>query len=214
MKILWISDSPDNKISTGYATATRLLAVELMNRGHTFVFGVQGSYEVGIRDIQVGKYTCKAYGFGIGKFLSAQAVGEIDMLEQPDIIVTMSDWQMVEDMMNLSGSAAFSKWVCYAPIDGDMLANYWDNLIHEIPYLIYMTPFFGPHVCQHRRFGYTGYVPLPVDLSQHWVMPPSERNAFRAECKRNTGWDPLRFLRWPAINGVKITRKSLKPPPS
>ena len=133
MKILWVSDCPDNKVNTGYATATRLIAVELMKRGHKFVFGSQGSQEACIQNISVGEFSCKSYGFGLGKFLSAQAIGEIDKLENPDLIITMADWQMIEGMLGLSGYPAFSKWVCYAPVDGDMLSNHWDHMIHNIP---------------------------------------------------------------------------------
>lgn len=190
MKILWISDCPDNKIHTGYATATRLIAIELMKRGHSFVFGSQGSQDANIEEISVGSSTCRSYGFGRGKFLSGQMIGEIDLLEKPDVIVTMADWQMVEGMMNLSGFEAFSKWICYAPVDGNMLSKHWDFMIYHIPYMVYMSPKYGASVCEPRRFGYADYVPLPVNLDNYALMPEVERAALRAECKTRIGWKP------------------------
>ena len=55
--------------------------------------------------------------------------------------------------------------------------------------MVYMSPRYGASVCEPRRFGYCNYVPLPIDLDQHFLMPPSERKAFRAECKQRIGWD-------------------------
>jgi glycosyltransferase involved in cell wall biosynthesis len=188
MKILWISDCPDNKINTGYATATRLIACELIKRGHTFIFGSQCSQDADIQTITVGPNVCKSYGFGKGKFLSAQAIGEINMMEKPDLIVTMADWQMVEGMMGLSGCDAFSKWICYAPIDGDMFTTAWDFMIHETPFMVFMSPWFGPRAAKRRRFGLNAYVPLPLDLGQHFMMDDDTRNTLRKNCKQGAGW--------------------------
>lgn len=192
MKVLWVSDSID--VATGYGTQGRLFAERLERHGHEFVFAAQYSQDKTVINVTVNDQKRPCYGFGRGKFLYAEAIQEICKLENPDLIITFVDWQMCENMIALSNTPWFSRWVCYAPIDGNMLTPRWNQIIHQIPYMVFMTQAYGQDCVKNRRFGYSAYAPLMVRPDIFHPLPADEVCKFKKASRKTIHWDDDDFV--------------------
>ena len=163
--ILSISDSITKP--SGFSNVCRNILFRLAYLGHEiYHLGLQNTddlklYDYQFKDMaQTGKYiqNLPTYGSsaGFGKPEFSKHFREVE----PDIVFTLMDLYMCQWLVEYKKKYNFL-WICYLPIDGEPLPEYWKNILPHIDLIVAMSK-YGERLLNEAGYA-CAYVPHGVN---------------------------------------------------